>query len=65
MWPASSQDNLDRVGVENRSVDRYEWRKRELRKRLQSSGIFSVGIQRGEIARHAGEKKRWMKNADH
>ena len=65
MWPASSQDNLDRVGVENRSVDRYERRKRELRERFQSSRIFGVAIQRGEIGGHASEKKRWMKNADH
>src|SRR5438034_9692730 len=63
--PASSQHNLDCVGVENRSVDRCERRKRELRERFQSSRIFGVGIQRGEIGGHASEKKRWMKNADH
>src|SRR6266700_2775673 len=55
--PASSQHNLDRVGVENRSVDRYERRKRGLRERFQSSLIFGVGIQRGEIGGHASEKK--------
>ena len=65
MRPASGQDNLDRVGVENRSIDRYERRKRELRKSFQPSWIFGVRIQRGEIGGHASEKKRRMKNADH
>lgn len=63
--PSYGENNFDRVGVEDQSVNEDQRRERELGEDLQPARMFDLGLESLEIAGDTGEKKRRMKAPDH